>query len=208
MPVITISRQFGAGGWAMAERLCSRLGYQLVDERVIDELARKAKVSPYWLSAVEKEASSVILRAISSVVTSNLLYRAPGLPGEGFERKRYISFLRRVMTAVAAEGGYVLVGRGAQFVLKGHPNAIHVMLAGEYENRVRFLMEKYNFSRAEAERTINEKEKQRAGVASNVFESDINDFGLYHVVINTTLVPFDWAVDTVVSLVNRLIQSD
>ncbi|MBN1103731.1 MAG: cytidylate kinase-like family protein [Deltaproteobacteria bacterium] len=208
MAVVTISRQFGAGGWAMAERLCSRLGFHLVDEQVIDELARKAKISPDWLSAVEKEASSVILRAISSVVTSRLLYRPPGLPGEGFERKRYISFLRRVMTAVADEGGYVLVGRGAQFVLKGHPNAIHVMLVGEYENRVRFLMEKYNFSREEAERTIKEKERQRSGVACNVFETDINDLGLYHVVFNTSLVSIDWAVDAVVSLVNTRFQGD
>jgi cytidylate kinase len=206
MAVLTISRQFGAGGRTLAERLCERFDFRLVDEFVIDELGRKAKVSPNWLTAMEKEATSTLLGLISNIVTSGLLYRTPAAPGEGFERRKYIDFLSKVMTSMANEGGCVFVGRGAQIVLKNHPKAFHVMLVAEHEDRVKFLLDRYGLSRPEAERMIKDKEKQRAAVASNIFGQNIDDLGLYHLVLNTSRVRFDWAVDSVIDLFSRFMK--
>lgn len=208
MAVITISRQFGAGAWSLGKRLCERLGFELITEEAIDELARKEKVSPDWLRAVEKEACSKLLSAISSVVSTGLFYRSPGLEEEGYERKRYIDFLSRVMHPMAERGGYVLVGRGAQFILKGHPKAVHIMLVGEYEDRVQFLIKTYQLSRSEAEASIKEKERQRSAVASNIFDLDINDLRLYHLVLNTSLVPLNWATEIVTGLVSKLLEKE
>jgi cytidylate kinase len=112
------------------------------------------------------------------------------------------------MGSMADRGGYVLVGRGAQFVLRRHPKAVHVMLAGEYEDRVQFLMKTYHLTRPEAEESIKEKERQRASVASKIFETDVNDPRLYHVVLNTSLVPFEWAVETVADLVSKFLAKE
>jgi cytidylate kinase len=207
MAVITISRQFGAGGRTLGERLCERFRFQLVDEHVIDELARKAKLSGDWLTAMEKQASSTLLGLISSIVSSGLLYRNPSAPDEEFERKKYIAFLSQVMTSMGNEGGYVLLGRGSQLVLKNHAKAFHVLLVAEYEDRVKFMVERYNLSRPEAEKIIKEKERQRAAVASNIFGSNIDDPSLYHIVLNTTLMPFDWALDCVADLFGRFVKA-
>jgi len=195
MAAITISRQFGAGGRTLGEKLCERFGFHLVDEFVIDELARKAKVKGDWLTAMEKEASSALLRLISSIVSSGLIYRTPTAPGEDFERKKYISFLRGIMTTMANEGGYVLLGRGAQFVLQANAKVFHILLVAEYEDRVKFMLDRYKLSREEAEKIIKEKEGQREAVASKIFGSSIDDPKLYHLVLNTSRMPFDWAVE-------------
>jgi len=192
---ITISRQFGAGGRTLGERLCERFGFHLVDEFVIDELARKAKVKGDWLAAMEKEASSTLLRLISSIVSSGLIYRTPTAPGEDFERKKYKDFLRRVMTTMANEGGYVLLGRGAQIVLQDHPKVLRILLVAEYEDRVKFMVQRYHLSGEEAKKIIKEKETQRAAVATNIFGTDIDDPKLYHLALNMSRMPFDWAVD-------------
>jgi len=192
---ITISRQFGAGGRTLGERLCERFGFHLVDEFVIDELARKAKVKGDWLAAMEKEASSTLLRLISSIVSSGLIYRTPTAPGEDFERKKYKDFLRRVMTTMANEGGYVLLGRGAQIVLQDHPKVLRILLVAEYEDRVKFMVQRYLLSGEEAKKIIKEKETQRAAVATNIFGTDIDDPKLYHLALNMSRMPFDWAVD-------------
>jgi cytidylate kinase len=113
-----------------------------------------------------------------------------------------------VMRAMADRGGYVIVGRGAQFILRHHPKAVHVMLAGEYGGRVQFLMKTYDLSRSEVEELIKEKERQRASVASRIFETDVNDPELYHVVLNTSLVPFEWAVETVADLVSKFLAKE
>jgi cytidylate kinase len=206
MAAITISRQFGAGGRTLAEKLCKRFGFRLVDEFVIDELARKAKVKGDWLNAMEKEASSTLLGFISSIVSSGLIYKTPTAPGEEFERKKYIAFLRRIMTAMANEGGYVLLGRGAQLVLQSHPKVFQVLLVAEHEDRVRFMVKRYNLSDDEAKKIIKEKESQRAAVASKIFGADIDEPKLYHIVLNTSRVPFDWAVDSVGDLFSRFME--
>ncbi|MCU0595696.1 MAG: cytidylate kinase-like family protein [Desulfobacterota bacterium] len=195
MAAITISRQFGAGGRSLGERLCERFGYRLVDEIAIDELARKAKLSGDWLTAMEKEASSTLLGLLSGIVSHGLLYRNPAAPDKEFERKKYIAFLRRLMTAMANEGGYVLLGRGAQIILRDHPKVLRILLVAEYEDRVKFMVQRYDLSEEEAEKIIKEKESQRAAVATNIFGVDIDDPRIYHLTLNMSLMSFDWAVD-------------
>jgi cytidylate kinase len=207
MAVITISRQFGAGGRTLGEKLCERFGFQLVDEFVTDELARKAKLSGDWLTAMEKQASSTLLGLISSIVSTGLLYRTPSAPDEEFERKKYIAFLTRVMTSMANEGRYVLLGRGSQLVLKNHPKAFHVLLVADYEDRVKFMIERYSLPSPEAEKIIKEKERQRTAVASNIFGANIDNPNLYHLALNTGRLPFDWAVDCVADLFSRFMKT-
>lgn len=203
MAAITISRQFGAGGRSLGERLCERFGFHLVDEIAIDELARKAKVSGDWLTAMEKEASSTLLGLLSGIVSHGLLYRNPAAPDKEFERKKYIAFLRSLMTTMANEGGYVLLGRGAQFVLKGYPKVFHILLTAEYGDRVKFMVQRYPLSEEEAKKIIKEKETQRAAVATNIFGADIDDPKLYHIVLNTSLIPFDRAVEAAGDVFSR-----
>jgi cytidylate kinase len=133
-------------------------------------------------------------------------YLTPASPGEGFERKKYIAFLNRIMTTMAWEGGYVLLGRGSQLVLKDHPKAFHILLVAEYEHRLRFMMEHYQLDEPQARKLIKEKERQRASVGTNIFETDINDPKLYHLILNTSRIPMDWAVDSVGDLFSRFMK--
>jgi cytidylate kinase len=201
--VVTISRHFGAGGHTLGQRLCERFGFRLADASVVDRLARNEKLSPDWLNAMEKEASSTILSMISTLVSGGIFYKHPGSPAEKDDRQKYLAFLTQIFTAMANEGGYVIVGRGAQFVLKGHPKAIHVLLVADYESRVSFLMGQHKISRSDAEKTIRAREKERTALASRLFKTDIDDPSLYQIVLNTGMMPYDWVVDTVSELVTR-----
>lgn len=203
MAVVTISRHFGAGGHTLGERICDRFGYHLVDASAIDELARKEKVTPSWLTAMEKEASSTVLSLLSTVVSRGLFYKKAGTPGDEADRRRYVDFLRRIFTAMANEGGYVIVGRGAQMVLQENRKAVHLLLVADYESRVSFLMEHHNLDRSEAESAIREKERERASLASRLFEQNIDNPCLYDMVLNTSRMPYDWVLETVFQLVGR-----
>jgi len=203
MAVVTISRHFGAGGHTLGQMLCERFDFRLADASVVDRLARNAKLSPDWLNAMEKEASSPLLSMISTLVSGGIFYKHPGSPAEKDDRQKYIAFLTQIFTAMANEGGYVIVGRGAQFVLKGHPKALHVLLVADYESRVSFLMGQHKISRSDAEKTIRAREKERTALASRLFEENIDDASLYQIVLNTGTMPYDWVVDTVSELVTR-----
>jgi cytidylate kinase len=208
MAVVTISRHFGAGGHTLGQMLCERFDFRLADASVVDRLARNAKLSPDWLNAMEKEASSPLLSMISTLVSGGIFYKHPGSPAEKDDRQKYIAFLTQKFTAMANEGGYVIVGRGAQFVLKGHPKAIHVLLVADYESRVSFLMGQHKISRSDAEKTIRAREKERTALASRLFEENIDDASLYQIVLNTGTMPYDWVVDTVSELVTRFMERE
>jgi cytidylate kinase len=193
----------------MGQRLCQQFDFHMVDSFIVDELARKSKLSKNWLNSMEKEASSTLLSFISDLVSTGGFYRTPAAArSEKDERQKYIDFLTHIFTAMAYEGGYVIVGRAAQFILKGHPKAIHVLLVAEYESRVAFLIERYGISRAEAENMILERERERAALASRLFEGDIEDLALYHLVLNTSLIPFEWSVEIVARMVSLYIDRE
>jgi cytidylate kinase len=208
MAVVTISRHFGAGGLTMGEKLCERFGFRLVDASVIEGLAREAKIRPNWLTAMEKEASSTVLSLLSSFVSRGIFYRSASLPADRDERQRYIAFLTQVFTAMAHKGGYVIVGRGAQFILRSHPKAVHVLLVADHESRVAFLVDHFDLSRSEAEKMIRAKERERAAMATRLFEANIDDASLYHIVLNTSRMPYEWALETVYQLVDQFIHRE
>jgi len=54
MAVLTISRQFGAGGITLGKRVAKRLGYTFYDNEIIQMVAKKAKVSPHWVESMER----------------------------------------------------------------------------------------------------------------------------------------------------------
>jgi len=203
MIVVTISRHYGAGGHKLAETLRDRFGFRLVDADSVEQMARKEKITPNWLAAMEREAASTPLHLLSKILSKGIFFRRPGLPEEYEERRRYLDFLRQTFTSMADEGGYVIVGRGAQFVLQGHPKAVHILLVADYESRVAFLIEHLGISRAEAESRIRAREKERAAIASRLFGANIDDVSLYHLVLNTSRIPYPWAQETACDLVAR-----
>ena len=75
MAVLTISRQFGAGGITLGKMIADRLGYTFADTEIIQEIAKEANVSPQWVESFEKEAGSKLSRVISSMVSQKWIDR-------------------------------------------------------------------------------------------------------------------------------------
>ena len=208
MALVTISRQFGAGGLLLGERVCKKIGFRLIDEGSLNDIARNAKVSPDWLEAVEKEAASNALYLLSSIVSKGIFYRTPGLPSEEVERKKYIDTLTKIMKAMAEKGGYVIIGRGSQFILQDYPRSIHILLISEYEKRVRLVAETFKISDAKAMEMIREKEKERSALATHIFKKNMDDPSYYHLVINTGKVPLESAVEIVSAMTEDRISQE
>jgi hypothetical protein len=60
--VITISRQYGAGGSEVARLIAARLGWSVVDNEIIDRVAERAGLSPVDVARQEERAPSFIER--------------------------------------------------------------------------------------------------------------------------------------------------
>lgn len=206
MAVITISRQFGAGGITLGKMVADTLQYTFADSDIIQRVAKEANVSTTWVESFEKEAGSKISRFITGMVSKALVERVLSDERGYLDEKIYLDYLVLIIAQFADEGDVVILGRGSQYILNDHPDAIHVQLVDEFENRVKFLMERYELARKKAERMVVNEDRRRASLYKRLGKSDYESPLLYHLVLNMGKVDLESARDMVCNLVERRAQ--
>ncbi|MCA1904970.1 MAG: cytidylate kinase-like family protein [Desulfarculus sp.] len=200
MAVVSISRQYGAGGQVIGEMVAQRLGYRLVNRTILTEVAKKAGVSVYSVEDAEKEAGDLLSRLVAEVIKASPYVRNLPDYSATFDEEDYRSFLRRVISEMAAQGSLVIIGRGSQFVLQNHPTTVRVMLVAREEDRIKRLMSHYKLDRDRAEQVARREEKKRIAFLKAFDSHDPDDPALYHLVLNTSLVSLELAADLIAQL--------
>jgi len=201
MAIITISRQFGAGGKTLGDRLAKRLGYRYVDEGMIQEVAAKAKVSPEGVAGFEGHAGGRLTRLLDKVVSRDFIDRLLAGQKGYLDERRYVALVREIIEQLYEEGQVIIIGRGGQFILAEKDKARHVLLVSDKESRARFLVETYQLSRTKAEEVI-ERADQRRRSFLGLFGRDPDDPSLYHMTVNTGRVSLDRAEELIINLIS------
>ena len=185
MAVITISRQFGAGGKTLGKMIADKLGYTFADDDIIQMVAEMANVSPHWVESVEKEAGGKLSRVISSMVSKRLVDRILKNESGYIDEKLYLDYLVVIIAQIAEEGNVVILGRGCQYILRGHPDAIHILLINDFDSRVKFMQDNYDLNRSKAIQVVTGEDKRRVSLYRKLGKTDYDDPSLYHLVLNT-----------------------
>ncbi len=190
MAVITISRELGSEGDAIANIICQELGYRRVDKAMLSQIAAKAGVDVKAVLAKER-AVARRPRLISGQLSS-LYGRAPGAFGERdtLDDRTYARIVRETMEKYAKEDDVVIIGRGGQMVLRNWPTALHVHLYAPQEVRVKRLMERLKISELEAKRLIaGSDERKRHYIRTMHDNANWKDIKHYHLAIDTARIP-------------------
>ena len=70
--VITIEREYGAGGSVIAAKLAERLGWKLYDQELTADIARIAQVDPKAVARCDEQMRSLALPACQSILAGQL----------------------------------------------------------------------------------------------------------------------------------------
>jgi cytidylate kinase len=203
MAVFTISRQFGAGGKTLGKMVAETLGYTFADSSIIQMISKQVNVSAEWVRSFEKEAGGLMSRAISSIVSQRMVDRILKDERGYLDEKIYLDYLVLTIVQMADEGNTVILGRGSQYILKGHPDVFHVLLIDDMEDRVKFIMEQQNCSRGLAARLVNGEDKRRANLYKKLGKYDYDDPSLYHLVLNMGLFDLQTAHNILCGLIAK-----
>lgn len=201
MKVITISRQFGAGGKTLGEKVSKKLGYAFYNDQIIQMVAVEAKVSPGWVQSVEKEAGGTLLKFISRVGRRSFLERISADGGGYMDEEIYVDVLNKIITSIAKEGNAVILGRGSQYILSDFKDAFHVLLVAEGADRIRFMETHYRLTTQRAELIVERQEKRRLNLYRKLGKKDPDQPSLYHVVLNTSKLSLENACRHICMLV-------
>ncbi|MDQ7799336.1 MAG: cytidylate kinase-like family protein [Candidatus Edwardsbacteria bacterium] len=201
MPVITISKEHGAGGKQISQDIARALGYELVDKAMIVKVAQNAKVTAEKVEKFDQEGYDSMSKHLNSLLLANpSLYSGlgfempmagPGMLPAGydfFDAEQYLKFTQSMMDNLCSKGKVVLVGRGSQVFLSDKPDCLHLRLAAPLDYRIKRVMEKQAVGEKEARDLIHKKDRARSSYIKDFYQRDWNDPALYHLIINTARI--------------------
>ena len=203
MSVITISRQFGAGGITLGAMLAKELGYTFVDNEIIQMVAKKAKVSTNWVESIEKEAGGKLLKFISSVVSKKLIDQVLDDKRGYIDKEIYVDLLYKIIAQIADEGDAVILGRGGQYILKDRDDVFHVLLIADKTERIKFMENHYELSPSQALQAVTREDKRRTNLYRKFGKQSYDQSDHYHIVLNTSRLELVEATRIICSMVTQ-----
>ncbi len=183
--VITVEREYGSQGAEFAHRLAHRLGWRLIDSCLIEDVARKAGVTPTLVKRCDERVDPWFYR-FGKAFWLGSLERLPDDP-DFFDSARMVEFVRKYVEEQAANGSCVVVGRGAACMLAKSPGAFHVFVYASLARKIRYIEERFPEHARDAEREIVATDRRRADYIRRFHQREWDDRRLYHLMLNSCM---------------------
>lgn len=149
--VITIGRSFGSNGREIGERLADALGIGFYDRNLIDLAARKSGMDRAVVGSADEK---LIGRFVELTASLDLVQENPN-------EKIYRAQAEVIRSIVKRGESCVIVGRGADYVLRNRHEVLKVFIYAPLDCRIKTVMERYSFKKEEAEKVIRHMDKTR-----------------------------------------------
>lgn len=184
--IVTVSRDYGAGGDEIAHQLAEKLSVPLYDREILELAARKAKVDPLHLAEIGDCRSSSVSNFIFSLLTGS----AGNL--EIYRRALFESVLE------LAQRDCVLVGRGAHLILSGK-RTFRLRIVGSRLICAKRVAQENGLPLEAAERKVYEINNKRHKSIENLFKDSYEHCSLnyaknFDLILNTDRIAAEKAV--------------
>jgi cytidylate kinase len=204
--LITISRQYGAGGSEVARRVAEGLGWRVVDNELVERVAARAGLPAEQVAEREERVPSFVERLARTLAASTPELFPPQLPTGTVPKIQEADLVRiteSVVAEAAAKGRLVLVGRAAPAVLARERDSLHVKLVAPKDVRVQAAAARLGIDLQKATAVVEESDSTRARYHRQYYRRDWNDPVNYHIVLNTGAIGLDGATDLIVTEAGR-----
>jgi cytidylate kinase len=202
--LITISRQFGAGGSLVAQLVAEKLGWSVIDNELVNEVARRIGKPAEEIAEREERVPSFVERLSRALVASPEVPLVTAAPIDSLDEAELVKVTEVVVAEAAQHGRVVLVGRAAVAVLARESGAIHVQLVAPRPFRIQVVSQRSGIDARAAEKQIGETDAQRARYHKQYYNRDWSEPVNYHLVINTGAVGFAGAAEVIVARARAL----
>src|ERR1700682_3405685 len=208
MPVVTIGRQFGAGGTSVGEMLARELHADLLESQIIDEVAHRLQLPKEEVEAADEQPGSLLSRLLIALGSAS---GEPMIPPEAAAwtptnadpvydtRLAVLQITQQVIREAARGGNVVIVGRGAAYLLRDLEGALHVFLEASQAIRLKTLMKRFGLSEEEARRKMKHTDENLTAYVKQVHGHDRNLPGHYDLVLNTGRLGYEATVDAILA---------
>lgn len=169
----------------IAKSLAEKLRFSFWDQELVHAIAENTGIGESLLGSLDEHSRGTIEDIISGMFL-----------GRGGTEVEYVSQVYRIIHTIEKHGGGVIVGRGAQFILKNE-SSLKVKIVADFPKRVSWVMKREKLGQKEAEKKIRKIDKERSDFHLRYYYKDANIPAYYDLVINTESLPEDHAVNII-----------
>lgn len=189
--VITISRQYGSGGHAVGKAIAKKLGVAFYDSKLIDLTAIASGYTPEY---VEKHEQRLPNGLLDKLYNNNYAYANEAIP----PNDKLFMAQTGVIRNIAANESCVIVGRAANYILKGHKRCFNVFVHADNAFRKKRVVQNYMVNLNDAEKVMTKKDKERDNYSKHYTGKHWNDLNTYDLTVDTSLFDIEGTADMII----------
>ena len=185
--VVTIARTCGSGGTPIAKLLCEEYGINLYDKKLLQLAAEKNGINESLFLQADESVEKNLLYKISKKVYAGEIISPHS---DDYTREdNLFNCQAKTLLELAQNESFVCVGRAADYVLKDEQNILRIFLYAPFEVCVKNEMKRLNITEKEAQKHINQTNKNRREYYRFHTGRDWENPEHYDICINTSVFP-------------------
>ena len=199
MAIVTISRLYGSGGSEVAAIVAKELGWSLLDNAVVDEVAARLGVTRAEVARREEKTPTLAQRVVEAISLGSQDWLSP-LSAQKREPtdEQLVKVTQRIVEEAIARGPLVLVGRGAQAMLAERTDALHVFTYAPRNALIARSMARDGLNQHDAAKLVDDTNSRREQWVRQHWNRAWRDHANYHLAVNTEWLGIAGAADLIV----------
>lgn len=203
--VITIARSYGSGGRRMGRLLAKELGYEYYDREILRIASDESGINEELFSQVDENRRMPLFRIAREVYTGEVI---PPDSDDFISNENLFRYQAKIIRELAATQNCVIVGRCANYILRGRDNVCNIFVTAPVVDCLRRVMEVDGINIEEAEKKIKKIDKRRADYFKYFTGRQWHDAALYDLCLNTGHMSDQRCVDVVRAYMDARFEED
>lgn len=192
--VLCIARQFGSGGREIGLALSKEMGIRFYDKELLKTAAEKSGI----LQELFEKNDEQPVRGLAAAPM------APELAGKAASYADYAAYLPNdqiqsviadVIREAAAEGPCVIIGRCADYILRGSKSAVSIFIHADLEIRIKRIARLHNLDEDGARALVRKTDRARANYYSFYTDRDWGASDNYHLALDAGRLGLEASVE-------------
>jgi len=189
--IITIGRQFGAGGLGVATALGKKLGIPVYDKEILKKAAQDSGFSAEFFEESDEKKRFFSLSSIFSNGFGDT---------ENYMSDRGIFKMQsQTIKEIAEQGSAIIVGRCSDYILRDMEGTLDVFLTSPAEIRAARVAERSGKTLEESARLVEEMDRKRAEYYNYYTFGDWGVAGTYDLCIDSSVLDIEGTADFIIN---------
>jgi hypothetical protein len=164
----------------VGEAIAKKLGVAFYDSKLIDLTAIASGYTPEY---VEKHEQRLPNGLLDKLYNNNYAYANEAIP----PNDKLFMAQTGVIRNIAANESCVIVGRAANYILKGHKKCFNVFVHADSDYRKKRVIQNYMVNPNDAEKVMARKDKERDNYNVHYTGKHWDDLNTYDMTVDTSL---------------------